>query len=467
MRENSMQTMKLFKLSAILLATVLFSIACSHKNTGRIVLQGEISGDPGEVIILSYISGESKGYHYPEVKDGRFEFTLDNIEEFTDLIVSVGGVEFGARINVRDTMKMKFKVNDNSNVDVTYDGATEKESRIWTDFYETYDHWSNYNLYANRDNSITYEESLADFEKNDSIFRARYAADFDDYYLRRTNMAHDLLKSIFIEQISYRDNVDPFTNAEYLEMAERVDPNDSDQSIFPTVYRWMRCKELEISGTQLEKDVQFLKKYGEKVTNCSVKSMLAESIASSMMMDIQTDNVDIYEPLFTELKQFVPNDTSIVADFRMQIEAIKNSVPGAKVPDTYLKKTDGDEILLSSLFGRVLYIDVWATWCGPCVKESPYFRELAQKYKDDPRICFISISIDETDAPWLKFLEREEPFWPQYRLDGINESDFCGKIGINGIPRFLLIDAEGKFIDSDCARPSSEEIEKILTEALQ
>ncbi len=449
------------------ITTAVLSMACTQVETGRIMLQGEISGDPGEVVVVSYLPGQRIGYHYPEVEGGKFEFALDDVEGFADLIVSVGGVEFGARVNALDTLRMGFVVNEYlKDVEVNYDGANEKESRIWADFYETYEHWSNYDITAYRDKSIPYEESIAKFERCDSIFRAKYKADFNDYYEHRTELAHDLLKSILLEMKSERDGVEPFEYPEYVEMLQKVDPNDPDQVVFPMIIRWMSYKMMEFKGSTVEKCVAFLRKYGSKMTNPDVNRMLASHMASSCMMEINTDNPEIYNPFFAEIEQFSPEGTELVAQCRGLLEAALNSQPGKPVPDTMLKAPDGQEIPFSSLFGKVIYVDVWATWCGPCLNEGPYFRALAEKYKDDPRIRFVSLSIDDTDAPWLKFLDEENPFWPQYRLDGVSQDDFCNKVGIQTIPRFFLIDAEGKFIDADCARPSSERIEQILNEAI-
>lgn len=455
------------KILAAFLAVVVSS-ACDQVKTGSVVLQGEIEGNPEEVIVVSYLPGERIQYYYPEVRDGSFEFSLDDVKGFADLIVSVGGVEFGARINALDTLKMNFVVNRYlEDVTVSYDGDTEKESRLWTDFYEAYLHWGNYNLAPDRDPDITYGECIALLDKNDSLFRAKYKADFNEYYEHRAVLAHDLLKAILIEQVEYENGNDPYDRADYVAMLEKVDPNDQDQVTFPVIYRWKNYVERGFEGNEIEKDVAFMKEYGSRITNADIKSMLANSMVIIGMRYINTDSLDIYEPFFSEIEKFTPDGAVLVEGCRARIDAALNSRSGNPVPDTVLSTPDGGEVKLSSLFGKVLYVDVWATWCGPCVKEGPYFREIAQKYKDDDRICFISISVDKEAEPWLAFLNEEKPFWPQFRLDGVNHDEFCNKVGIHSIPRFLLIDADGKFIAADCARPSSDEIEMILNKALE
>lgn len=456
--------MKVLVLAAIVLSMMMAS--CSKVETGGIVLQGSIEGDPGQVVVLSYLPGQGIGYHYPEVDDGEFEFTMEGVEGFADLIVSVGGSEFGARVNALDTLRMGFVVSGDANVDVTYDGANEKESRMWADFYQTYQHWSVYNLPpVNPEMSI--DESLALLEKNDAEFRAEHKADMDKYFSHRSELAYALLKAILLDQKAYAAGKNPYDAPEYKELMDVVDPNDPDEVTFPLVNRWAYFHLREYGDEPVSATVGFLKKYGKKITNPTIKAMLAGNLASNCMSDIDIDTLDKYETLFEAINAFVPDHPEIVESCRAKIEAASAVQPGRPVPDTVMETVDGRQLRLSSLFGKVLYIDVWATWCGPCLQEAPSFRALAEKYRDDDRICFISISLDSDKDDWVEFVNEEKPFWPQFILDSSNQNDFCGKVGISTIPRFLLIGADGRFIDGDCSRPSDDGIEEILKAAME
>ncbi len=450
--------------SFILSATILVA-SCAKAGTGSIVLQGSVEGDPGEVIVLSFQSGQDIGYHYPEVDGGTFEFTMDGVEGFADLIVSVGGVEFGARVNACDTLRMNFVVNEYAkDVDVSYDGATEKESRIWKDFYETYHRWSTYNL-PPVDPDMSIDESMALLDENDAKFRTEHKADMNKYYIHRADLSYALLKAILVEQKAYAEGEQPYGLPEYQELMDVVDPNDPDEVTFPLVNRWAYFHMSEFGDDAVASTTAFLKNYGGKITNSTIKTMLADNLASYCMSGIDLDHIDKYETLFEAIDRFVPDHPEIVEYCRTQLEAAGNSQPGKPVPDTMMETMDGEHVQMSSMFGKVLYIDVWATWCGPCLNEAPYFRELAEKFKGNDKICFISLSVDrDSDRDlWVEHVKEEDPFWPQFRLDGTNNADFCGKVGINTIPRFLLIDADGRFIDGDCARPSDSGIEEYLT----
>ncbi len=458
--------MKLSSIAAALSSAVILAGACAKVQTGPVVLQGSIEGEPGDVIVVSYLPGQPIDYHYPEVNDGRFEFTMDAVEGFGDFIVSVGGCEFGARINVQDTLKMGFVVKEYAKeVEVSYDGATEKESRIWTDFYETYQHYSVYNLPAT-DPDITYEMSLALLDSNDSTFRAAHKADMNKYYRHRADIAYGLIKAILLDAKAYRDGEETFDNPEYAALLDIVDLNDPDEVTFPLINRWTWFHLREFGDEPVAATIGFLKRYGPKITNPTIREMLTMNLVSSCMDEIKTDSLDIYEPLFAEVERLVPDRPEIVEGCRAQIEAALSSQPGKPVPEAVLLTPDGKEVMLSSLFGKVLYVDVWATWCGPCVAEAPYFKALAEKYKNDPRICFVSISVDRDSDAWKAFVGKEKPFWPQYIFTDSSHGDFCDKVGIKYIPRFMLIGPDGTFINGDCTRPSDDGIGAILDKAL-
>ena len=457
---------KALKQIAFYVAAVLLA-ACARSETGPVVLQGDIEGDPGKVVVVSYIPGHSQEYYYPEVKDGRFEFSLDGIQDFTDLIVSVGDVEFGARINANDTLRMSFDVKEfGREVEAAYAGATEKASRIWTDFYNAYLYWGKYNLRIDRDTTISYDRSIALLDRSDSVFRKEHGADMNKYYNRRASLAHGLLKAILLEQKAYETGSNPNEWPEYIALMERVDPNDPDAVTFPLVIRWMHRQVDDVEGSETRKSIAFMQRYGKTLTNPDVKEMLAHNMVSYFEMEIQLDSLELYEEFFNELDKFTPEHPEIAESGRRTVESVIKSMPGTPLPEAVLETPEGGQVKLSSFVGKVLYIDVWASWCAPCRKQIPYLQQLADRYADDDRICFISISTDRKKDDWLEALEKENPTWPQFRFEKESHNEFCGKLGITAIPRFMLVDKEGNFIDSDCERPSSEDIDDLILQAL-
>jgi thiol-disulfide isomerase/thioredoxin len=117
--------------------------------------------------------------------------------------------------------------------------------------------------------------------------------------------------------------------------------------------------------------------------------------------------------------------------------------------------------------GKVIFIDVWATWCGPCKAQIPFLKVIEEDYKDNKNIVFAGISIDKLKdrQKWIQFVEKEKLPGIQL-LDDFGKS-FAQKYGLSPIPRFLLIDKEGRWIEIRCPLPEAkEELKKYFDKAL-
>lgn len=118
---------------------------------------------------------------------------------------------------------------------------------------------------------------------------------------------------------------------------------------------------------------------------------------------------------------------------------------------------------LSDYHGSYVYIDVWATWCGPCLREIPSLKEMDSKY-GEKNLKILSISIDnkEDHEKWKNFVNDKELSGIQLYAPNNWRSEFVEAYNIKGIPRFILLDKEGLIINADAPRPSSTEIHEVL-----
>ena len=120
---------------------------------------------------------------------------------------------------------------------------------------------------------------------------------------------------------------------------------------------------------------------------------------------------------------------------------------------------DSVELSLSNLKGTLVYIDVWATWCGPCRTEIPSLKKLEMEYYEKD-ITFLSVSVDTDRDAWLKMIKEKKLGGIQLWADGW--SQITKDYAIFGIPRFILISRDGKIISNDAPRPSSDKIRILL-----
>jgi len=129
---------------------------------------------------------------------------------------------------------------------------------------------------------------------------------------------------------------------------------------------------------------------------------------------------------------------------------------GKKAPDFSIIDINSAEYSLLNFKGKFVYVDVWATWCKPCIEEAPYFEALKEKYKHK-NIEFVSISIDKKKEKWLKYCTQNDKSHNQFWIE--DAKAFLDAYYIKTIPHFILIDEHGNIIKANANRPSDNDNE--------
>jgi thiol-disulfide isomerase/thioredoxin len=171
---------------------------------------------------------------------------------------------------------------------------------------------------------------------------------------------------------------------------------------------------------------------------------------------------------------FVKEATKLVESESKNMEAqfdvvMKMSKINGSVATTFnYVNAAGEKTKLEDLRGKYVYIDVWATWCGPCRGEIPSLARVEEKYKGK-NIAFVSISVDEDKDfdKWKKFVTDKQLGGIQLFADKNWNSEFITSFGINSIPRFILIDPKGIVLNADAPRPSDPRLQEKLDSLLK
>ena len=158
-------------------------------------------------------------------------------------------------------------------------------------------------------------------------------------------------------------------------------------------------------------------------------------------------------------------------------DTIKNSTSDSlpKVAGSYdykydliLEDADGTRTDFSSVLkeneGKIVYVDFWASWCGPCRAQTPYTKKLMRQFENKD-IAFVFISTDSDNKAWKKATQEEGMTRSSYRI--LNpDSKFLQDINLRYIPRYIIFDRKGNLINTNAPRPSDDDIVSLITRLL-
>ena len=133
-------------------------------------------------------------------------------------------------------------------------------------------------------------------------------------------------------------------------------------------------------------------------------------------------------------------------------------------PPFSITTLDRQSVSLDSLTGKVVLIDFWATWCGPCREALPRVQKIAQKFQGQP-LVILSVSLDQNESKWREFVAAHGMTWPQYR-DGSFDGPLATLFAVRAIPATFTIDADGAIEDQHVGDASIEgKLKKLVARA--
>ena len=206
-------------------------------------------------------------------------------------------------------------------------------------------------------------------------------------------------------------------------------------------------------------DAENIKKFISEVN--ALKSDNIRADLAKGTFQLISPNSTVNKEIFDFINKNV-TDEKVKEAAKKAYDVATKLIPGSPSPKfSNYENFNGGTTSLDDFKGKVTYIDIWATWCLPCRGEIPALKELEKKFHGKD-VAFVSISIDQNKDEWKEFVKSEDLKGVQLFAENAFESQFIQDYGIRQIPTFIIIDKEGKIVNADAPRPSSDEITGLL-----
>jgi thiol-disulfide isomerase/thioredoxin len=212
------------------------------------------------------------------------------------------------------------------------------------------------------------------------------------------------------------------------------------------------------------KEMGFTRFALDQVESNKLNKRLKKSVLTQLMADILNmytyrtlEENKTYDTLITEIKSII-NDEVFIDEFDQQYSQKRAILlahkKGQKAPDFRLFDSTGKEYRLEDFRGKITLLDIWASWCMPCIREFPYLHKLQERFRDEDRFQLLSVSIDARAKDWkVNGLLKHRP--PGLTMWVGENSTFTERYNISLIPILLLLDDKGNFIEFNPPRASS------------
>ena len=394
--------------------SILFISSC-NQNPNKITIEGHITNPVSGELVFNL---PDTSYETRVDANGNFKITLN--QDSAQYVTLIHG----------ERTRMFIKPGDN--IEVYFDTK---------EFDETM-------TYKNSPESSYHAYKLISAEEKDFYGESLYIAELASYKLDLENYKTNLMQKL-----------DRFENS-YFKKSE-------EKSINASIERYLKRKESFSERTKEE--LLYLwetSKLSKEYNFYALLSTLNRVEFDENLIEYEKRMNIALEPLkkLNDYEKERGRITKIVASWRERKDDYDNMPnDGDMSIDFSYPNISSEMIPLSSFRGRLVYVDVWATWCGPCIAEIPSLERLQKDY-ENMDIVFLSVSVDTDKEAWEKMLTEDQLGGVQLWADGW--SQITKSYAIFGIPRFMLVDKSGELIAVDAPRPSSNEIRTMIDERI-
>lgn len=300
---------------------------------------------------------------------------------------------------------------------------------------------------------------LEDFEIEDQ--------QFIDFTVNTLKWQQANYKQVYEGAYRSLTGVDTFTVSEdFYAFKNELDINDSTLLHIPNFVRYISSHASNLSREyQKEVDTTFSPAYYAVIKDSFDNKAVQERLIYELLkMNLTYMGDSERKQMVSAWKEMEPSTERLIV-INEKLADWDRISPGNPAPSFRFASIDGDTLSLQDFRGKVVYVDVWATWCGPCIREHPYMEELQNEFEGE-EVAFIAIGTDNSPEPWRKMVQDKALSGIHLYAPDAGSDQLKKDYIINGIPRFILIDQQGNIVDPNAARPSGD-IDKQIADLLK
>ena len=457
----------------ILIIAAILMAACSTPVRDQVKISGKVTNPAEEEAEVFYytdfITNNMESVVVPIAEDGTFEavlpleepqFVYVSVRPRTIMLYAKPGAALHVTFDAENQDQLTTVTGDNSpessfilsyNIDVAgkfnqsalFDKARELSYADFTDYIKAMYHEKKGFLHAYPD----YEVLDVDFTSLmcANILYGKYV------WLLQYGLYYDFL----------HPDGEALPESYFAFLEEAADFRDEhtrsrDYFIFVNMYVEHKAEEAEgVSRNDLHFDTA-----EELLSGRSREFAQAQIVISALSFGDFEEGLALYQ-------RFSDSDVSadIAQIVRNEYEVQKALSPGMPAPGFTLADINGSEVALDDFLGKVVYLDFWASWCGPCLQQIPHAKELKKRMADQEDLVFLYVSVDNDEEAWRNMVANREIEGVHVNIPGFSH-EVPQSYNLRGVPTFYVIGRDGNIFDNRPPRPSQENIDEVLLSAL-
>ena len=209
----------------------------------------------------------------------------------------------------------------------------------------------------------------------------------------------------------------------------------------------------------------------DKIVKKEKQGISRDIMCYKLMLDLYDKSFEDYAAVFNNSEKYFDNSLFIylLKEKKRDFEQRENVTISFLDPETKEEKIilgNFWEELTSKYAGKIIYIDIWATWCGPCRRETPFAIDLHDYFKGK-NIAFVNLCLSSDKNEWKKMIKNSNIKGDNYFFNKSQTQLLREKLKFDGYPTYLIIDKKGRLINENAPRPSSgKRIKKILNDLI-